>query len=172
MGVRTIGPAPAAEVRWQPIAGANVYNVYRGLAGPLVPADFVPSLACLLSEIPETSFVDLEVPPAGEYYAYLVVGINVCGEGEMGQGSAGTGPRVAATPCLPVGAEGGPQKYALYRQPVRRDMYAKYKGKMLAPLMDPFEQSGTFKLDGATAGGGQALLSASGIDPTRPTRPR
>jgi len=49
--------------------------------------------------------------------------------------------------CLPVGAPGGPAEHALYRQPVRRDMYEKYRGKMLAPLVDPFAYSGDFKLD-------------------------
>ena len=49
--------------------------------------------------------------------------------------------------CLPAGAAGGPAQHALYRQPVRRDVYEKYKGKMLAPLSDPFVQSGDFKLN-------------------------
>jgi len=52
--------------------------------------------------------------------------------------------------CLPPGGD-GPALHALYRQPIRRDVYEKYKGKMLAPLVDPFEKSGAFKLDEAAA---------------------
>ncbi|KKM00878.1 hypothetical protein LCGC14_1800050, partial [marine sediment metagenome] len=37
--------------------------------------------------------------------------------------------------CLPAGATGGPRDHALYRQPIRRDVYRKYQGKMLAPLV-------------------------------------
>jgi len=54
--------------------------------------------------------------------------------------------------CLPVGAPGGPAEYALYRQPIRRDVYRKCAGKMLEPLVDPFVQSGSFKLDERVAG--------------------
>lgn len=48
---------------------------------------------------------------------------------------------------LPAGAPGGPKTHALYRQPIRRDTYEKYKGKMLQPLTDPFVHSGDFQLN-------------------------
>jgi len=54
--------------------------------------------------------------------------------------------------CLPPGTPGGPHTHALYRQPVRRDIYTTCKGQMLKPLVDPFEQSGSFKLDEKAAG--------------------
>lgn len=53
--------------------------------------------------------------------------------------------------CLPAGVPGGPAKYSLYRQPVRKDVYAKYKGKMLPMLVNPFEVVGGFKYDQAAA---------------------
>ena len=54
--------------------------------------------------------------------------------------------------CLPAGAEGGPAKSALFRQPIRRDVYEKYAGKMLPRLVNPFVHSGDFKLNEAAAG--------------------
>jgi len=54
--------------------------------------------------------------------------------------------------CLPVGAEGGPARHTLYRQPIRRDSYTNYKGKMSDLLVDVFEHSGDFKLDEDAAG--------------------
>lgn len=41
--------------------------------------------------------------------------------------------------CLPAGTPGGPKTHTLRRQPIRRDMYTKYKGKMIEPLVDVFE---------------------------------
>ncbi len=54
--------------------------------------------------------------------------------------------------CLPAGDPDGPRSHSLYRQPVRRDAYEKYAGRMLAPLVNPFAQAGTFQLDEAAAG--------------------
>ncbi|GAH63926.1 unnamed protein product, partial [marine sediment metagenome] len=49
--------------------------------------------------------------------------------------------------CLPAGTPGGPKTHALYRQPIRRDMYEKYAGKMLPQLTNPFTRSSDFKLN-------------------------
>lgn len=49
--------------------------------------------------------------------------------------------------CLPAGTPGGPQSQALYRQPIRKDTYQTYKGKMLEQLVNPFEAAGDFKMD-------------------------
>ena len=49
--------------------------------------------------------------------------------------------------CLPPGAPGGPAKFPLYRQPIRKDIYARYAGKMLPCLLDPFAKAGKFQLD-------------------------
>ena len=53
--------------------------------------------------------------------------------------------------CLPPGAPDGPKQYALYREPIRRDLYAKYEGKMLPVLQNPFNQAGDFKLNSEVA---------------------
>ena len=43
--------------------------------------------------------------------------------------------------CLPIGVPNGPVEHALYRQPIRRDLYEKYAGKMLPQLVHPFVQT-------------------------------
>ena len=53
--------------------------------------------------------------------------------------------------CLPPCEPMGPERYALYRQPVRRDVYEKYADKMLKPLVNPFTYSGDFKFDESKA---------------------
>jgi spermidine/putrescine-binding protein len=60
-------------------------------------------------------------------------------------------PRGQGLFCLPPGAPDGPVKYALYRQPIRRDAYEKWGGKMLAPLVNPFAQGGEVKYDAEAA---------------------
>ncbi len=49
--------------------------------------------------------------------------------------------------CLPPGAPGGPETHALYRQPVRRDVYDTCAGSMLPGLVNPFRHSGEFRYD-------------------------
>lgn len=61
------------------------------------------------------------------------------------------GPRGQALWCLPAGAPDGPAANALYRQPIRRDTYTQYAGKMLPVLVDPFGMSAGFKLDEVAA---------------------
>ncbi len=52
--------------------------------------------------------------------------------------------------CLPPGVEGGPAAHALYRQPIRRDTYATYSGKMLDQLVDIYAFGAAFELDQQT----------------------
>jgi len=49
--------------------------------------------------------------------------------------------------CLPPGVEGGPARHALYRQPIRPDVYRDQAGRMLDVLVDPFEHVGSFQYD-------------------------
>jgi ABC-type glycerol-3-phosphate transport system substrate-binding protein len=49
---------------------------------------------------------------------------------------------------LPPGSEDGPVKHALYRQPIRKDTYATYAGRMLGDLVNPYDFAGDFVLDG------------------------
>jgi len=62
--------------------------------------------------------------------------------------------------CLPAGTPGGPKVHSLYRQPVRRDTYRTYQGKMLPALVDPFARAGDFQLDEKAAGARIGLLYA------------
>jgi hypothetical protein len=95
-------PGPDIDLVWNQVPGSNVYNVYRALAGPLLPDDFVPDLACLYSELPDVTFTDIDVPPPGLYYIYLMAGTNVCGEGTLDVPSAVTS-RLQPSPCAPLG---------------------------------------------------------------------
>jgi ABC-type Fe3+ transport system substrate-binding protein len=49
--------------------------------------------------------------------------------------------------CLPAGAPGGPTEHALYRQSVRKDVYAKHAGELLKPLLNPYALGGGFPFD-------------------------
>jgi hypothetical protein len=97
-------PGPDIDLIWNQVPGANVYNVYRAIGGPLIADNFVPDLACLYSELPEITFSSLPVPPRGLYYIYLMAGTNVCGEGVLDVPSAVTS-RPPPSPCAPMGAD-------------------------------------------------------------------
>jgi hypothetical protein len=94
--------APDVEVSWELIPGANVYNIYRGSAGPALPGDFLGNLTCLLAEVPANTFIDADLPAIDEFHAYLIVGTNICGEGNFDSPGV-IAPRVAAVPCSPQG---------------------------------------------------------------------
>ena len=99
--LRASGAAPVVFT-WNPIAQGNVYNIYRGIAGPLPPGAFLPSSVCFLAEAPWGAFTDTEIPPLGQIHYYLINGTNRCGEGGAGVSSNGQ-PRVLPAPC-PAGA--------------------------------------------------------------------
>ena len=48
-------------------------------------------------------------------------------------------PRGQALWALPAGAAGGPVRTALGRQPIRRDVYRQYAGKLLPWIVDPYQ---------------------------------
>ncbi len=50
--------------------------------------------------------------------------------------------------ALPVGQEHGPARSPLGRQPIRKDVYEKYKGKMLVSIVNPYEVGQTMILRG------------------------
>ncbi len=54
-------------------------------------------------------------------------------------------PRGQALWCLPAGAPDGPKRYALYRQPIRQDIYQRYQGRLLPELVNPFTHSAGFR---------------------------
>lgn len=49
--------------------------------------------------------------------------------------------------CLPPGSPDGPITNALYREPIRKDVYEKYAGKMLPQLANPYAHKTDFQLD-------------------------
>ncbi|HKQ96367.1 MAG TPA: putative metal-binding motif-containing protein, partial [Candidatus Polarisedimenticolia bacterium] len=95
---------PAGAFGFTLIAQAHVYNVYRGVAGPSTPGEYVSTSVCRLPENPSGSFTDSDVPPLGQIYYYLITGTNVCGEGGAGQGTSGT-PRALPAPCASPNAD-------------------------------------------------------------------
>lgn len=49
--------------------------------------------------------------------------------------------------ALPVGADGGPERSSLGRQPIRKDVYEKRAGEMLGSIVNPYEAGQTMELD-------------------------
>ena len=49
---------------------------------------------------------------------------------------------------LPVGDPDGPVRTPLGRQPIRRDVYGAYRGRMLASIVNPYEAGQSMKLEG------------------------
>lgn len=49
--------------------------------------------------------------------------------------------------ALPAGADDGPAKEALYRHPIRRDIYTHYAGKLVGRITSPYQGGATVQLD-------------------------
>ncbi len=60
--------------------------------------------------------------------------------------------------ALPVGADGGPERSALGRQPIRKDVYAERAGEMLGSIVNPYEAGQTMELDTALWNDSYGLL--------------
>jgi len=104
----TIQAAPEGPVggyEFTLISQAHVYNVYRGIAGPMTPGEYITSSICRLPENPSGSFVDNDVPPVGQIYYYLITGTNRCGDGGPGTGSGGAARNLPAL-CPSPGLDG------------------------------------------------------------------
>lgn len=89
------------EQRWDAVAGASFYNLYRGTATDLPTLATGAPDSCL--RLTTTATVSGEVlaenpPPAGLYW-YLVRAANPAGEGPAGQGTAGPRSQDSAGPC-------------------------------------------------------------------------
>ena len=72
------------SLAWDPVAGAERYDLYRGTRPDLT------DLACLVFRTPDTTADDPETPPAGGMFTYAVAGWNAEGEGPLGAGTGGT----------------------------------------------------------------------------------
>jgi hypothetical protein len=96
-------PSPGvARVAWNQVAGAQVYNVYRGTLSQGSARSFAPS--CQMPEIADTAFTDATLPPVGSIFYYVEAGTNACGQGSLGASSDGT-PRSVTTICSPQGSD-------------------------------------------------------------------
>ena len=62
------GPPANSILIWQPVAQANVYNVYRGLV-PIAGWGF--QSACLMPEAASLQLAETQSPPRGFFFYYL-----------------------------------------------------------------------------------------------------
>ena len=97
--VDDVGLDTSSIITWSPVAGADDYNIYRGLLSWLAAGD---TAKCHADEIIGVSFATTAIPPAGTGYFYLVTAeSNLGGEGTPGTNSAGA-PREVRGKCDPV----------------------------------------------------------------------
>ena len=75
-----------AALSWTAAAGAEVYSLTRAPLSALAPGQYGP---CLAEDLEARSYEDLDPPPAGDGYGYLVQGQSFdCGLGPLGYTSA------------------------------------------------------------------------------------
>ncbi len=83
-------------LQWGPALGASIYNTYRGTipAGGLGTGSPVYDHVCFESGDAQLNgaqlSVDVEDPPVGASFYYLVDGESSCGEGTLGTATDGT----------------------------------------------------------------------------------
>ncbi len=82
--VTGVAMGDAATLEWNVVAGADDYNVYRGLLSWLASGD---PARCHGDEVAGTSFPTPAAPPVGQGFYYLVTAENGLGEGTPGQDS-------------------------------------------------------------------------------------
>ncbi len=82
-------------IRWDGAFEGHVYGLYRGSVPAGAP--FAYNHACQNASVLVRSFADFVQPAPGQLLYYLVGGRNSCGEGTLGDGSAG--PRPLQTAC-------------------------------------------------------------------------
>ena len=104
VGDMTASPTVNGKFTWVLIPQNNVYNVYRGLAGPNSPGDYLPGSDCRFHEEPSGTFTDNDNPPVGQIFYYLVTGMNFCGNGPAGNMSNGQ-PRQTPVLCSFLGTD-------------------------------------------------------------------
>lgn len=92
-GAMTTGAA-GGTLTWRRPIGAYCTNVYRGTVSPGARVDW--NLTCRATQSPAESLDLPEVPAPGEFYYYMLAGVNDCDVSSAGSGSAG-----ASRPALP-----------------------------------------------------------------------
>jgi Putative metal-binding motif/Thrombospondin type 3 repeat len=92
--------APAGTYKWTLVTrpDVHVYNVYRGVAGPTSPGNYISTATCLLADQPGNTFTDNANPSLNMVYYYVLTATDACGEGSAGNSSNGQ-PRVLPTAC-------------------------------------------------------------------------
>ncbi len=86
----------AATLVWAPERSAGIYNLYRGGIDDLALGGYG---SCLDDSLSDESSVDVERPPVGNGFAYLVTAENrLEEEGSLGTDSAGS-EREPGSPC-------------------------------------------------------------------------
>jgi hypothetical protein len=97
------GPSVAVDgtLSWPHERQSNVFNVYRMDLAP--EAAFAYVFSCGAAEVPERLWWEDTMPEVGHAFAYLVAGVNRCGEGILGVDSHGV---PAPAPVAPCGSPG------------------------------------------------------------------
>ncbi len=95
-------PSTYGRVIWEPVPGAQVYNLYRGEVA--LAAGWSFDTVCLLPEYAETTLEDPGIPPVDSVFYYVIAAANACGEGALLPGSDGQA-RPVAVPCTSPGAD-------------------------------------------------------------------
>jgi hypothetical protein len=93
-GFKTVRAVDESAFTWDPVPGAATYNVYRGLTSILHDKDYG---ACLRTGS-LSGFVDMDLPPSGQTFFYIVTPVANGVEGHMGV-TAGCLKRINRHPC-------------------------------------------------------------------------
>jgi len=91
-GIVSLRSGETVTILWGAVAGAQTYDVVRGLLGLLrgTGGDFTASLSgCLGNDLPGTSVVDPDAPGAGDGFWHLVRGAHCGGGGTYDEASPG-----------------------------------------------------------------------------------
>jgi hypothetical protein len=80
--VERLGP-DGLRLSWQPAPGASTYAVVRGELSSLSPTHLGE---CRIGGMAALTWDDLDVPPPGQGFTYLVRGESACGPGTLGPG--------------------------------------------------------------------------------------
>jgi len=83
-----LGKDSGTWLYWNRTLQGPVSHVYLGIPGP--GHEYSGSLTCVDFGNLGTESLQTENPPLGQLYVYVVSAANVCGEGPLGQGSAGS----------------------------------------------------------------------------------
>src|SRR5262249_56241011 len=82
-----------------PMAGnGTTYDVVRGLVSHLLDSAGFGDAVCVSNDQTSASYADIDEPPVGDAFYYLVRGQNACGTGGWGKGVGGVARSIASCP--------------------------------------------------------------------------